>query len=203
MSRRQPLRRACRRAAMGLVCGGGAGRARAAILHQVIDERIHRAIVGPVDKRPVLPLLLDQSRSRQLGKMKGEGGIRHAQGRGDLACRHPGRRLPARATKQREPMPCANTPNAAIASPDCIPLSISTIVEMAGLNSGRKNYFEKNRNEGSGGDVRVSPSVIFPVAQFHARACERAGLARMLSAREMAISIWVAVKPRASVITSR
>src|SRR3546814_19852731 len=48
-----------------------ASRGGAAILHEVGAQRIHCRIVGQVDDRPMLALLLDQPRTAQLSEVEG------------------------------------------------------------------------------------------------------------------------------------
>ena len=67
---------------------GRAGRAAAAILHEIADQCVHRFIVGAIDERAVAPLLPDQPGPAELGEVEGERGVRHAERPGDRTRRH-------------------------------------------------------------------------------------------------------------------
>jgi hypothetical protein len=58
----------------------GAG---AAVFHEIVDQRIHRGIVGAIDQRAVLALLHDQPGVPKLGQVEGQGAVGDAELLGD------------------------------------------------------------------------------------------------------------------------
>lgn len=71
----------------------------AATLAEVIDERIHCFVVGPVDDRPVVPFLPDEAGAIELAEMERERRIWDAERVGHRAGGHS---VPARLNQQAE-----------------------------------------------------------------------------------------------------
>jgi hypothetical protein len=62
-----------------------AGRARAAVVRQVLDQAVHRIEVGAVADVAALAFALHQAGLHQLLQVEAERGWGHLQGRGDVA----------------------------------------------------------------------------------------------------------------------
>src|SRR3546814_9493511 len=86
-------------AAVALASRGGA-----AILHEVGNQRIHRRIIGAVNDRPVLALLLDQPRAAKLCEVKRERAVGNAERLSNRTRRHASPARLHEQTEQREPV---------------------------------------------------------------------------------------------------
>jgi hypothetical protein len=98
----------------GVAGGRTAHGAAAAILGQVGEELVHRAVFGGVDQLATEPPLGYEPSMQQLLQVKGQRGGRDPEPLGDRAGRQPG---PA-VTKRRNSVSlvsCANAPSAATA----------------------------------------------------------------------------------------